>query len=112
MNTKGKHLMADIWLNENIEWKELKNHVSQCLTLYNQTILVFNEWEFFPQGESGVFLLATSHCSVHTYPEHKYITLDVYSCDENFEASYFLKDFMKSLKIDKMNIQILDRGVK
>ena len=112
MNTEGRHLIVDIWLKRNIEWRKLKNIISDCLSIYNQKILGFTEWEFDPQGESGVFLLGASHCGIHTYPEHKYITLDVYSCDIYFNAKEFLKSFCENLKINKMNVNIIERGVK
>lgn len=31
-------------------------------------------------GVTGLFLLAESHCSYHTYPESSYIAIDVFTC--------------------------------
>ena len=76
----------------------------------NQLILGFNEWEFYPQGNSALFLIATSHASVHTYPEHKYITIDVYTCDKNFNAEKYMNDLLSKLQVKKCKHKILDRG--
>jgi S-adenosylmethionine decarboxylase proenzyme len=35
---------------------------------------------YAPQGVAGVLLLAESHMSVHTWPEHAYVSVDVYTC--------------------------------
>lgn len=110
MNTKGKHLILDIWMNKNLPFKQLKNLLATSLMKSNQLILGFSEWEFYPRGESGIFLIAMSHASVHTYPENKYITVDVYTCDLNFSDETFLKIFLKGLDIKKMNKRIIDRG--
>lgn len=32
------------------------------------------------RGVTGFFLLAQSHAAFHSYPEHGYLALDIYSC--------------------------------
>ncbi len=38
---------------------------------------------FAPQGVTGLALLAESHISIHTWPEHGYAAVDVFTCGEN-----------------------------
>ena len=35
---------------------------------------------FSPHGVSGVVVIAESHLTVHTWPEHGYAAVDVFSC--------------------------------
>lgn len=107
---EGYHLILDIWLKENIEFRKLKNIIAELLMKHKQLILGFEDWEFYPRGESGVFLIAASHCSVHTYPEFKYITVDVYSCDVNFNPELFLEDFLSEISYNHCNSKVLKRG--
>jgi S-adenosylmethionine decarboxylase len=45
------------------------------------TILDLNLHHFGPgQGVTGVALLAESHLSIHTWPEHDYAALDLFLC--------------------------------
>lgn len=37
--------------------------------------------QFSPVGVTGVVLLAESHLSVHTWPELRFVAVDVYVCD-------------------------------
>jgi S-adenosylmethionine decarboxylase len=53
-------------------------------------------------GVTGVVLLGESHCAIHTWPEKKSVTIDIYVCNsksDNFskaEALFFsLKNFFK-----------------
>lgn len=39
-----------------------------------------------PEGVTGVVVLSTSHCAIHTWPHQGYFVADVYSCTE-FERS-------------------------
>lgn len=38
---------------------------------------------FVPQGVSGVVVIAESHLSVHTWPESRYVAIDIYTCGEH-----------------------------
>ncbi|CAH1001289.1 S-adenosylmethionine decarboxylase proenzyme [Neolewinella maritima] len=37
---------------------------------------------FSPHGVSGVVVIAESHLTVHTWPEHGYAAVDVFSCGD------------------------------
>ena len=44
------------------------------------TILNETEHQFSPIGCSFLFLLSESHLSIHTFPEKKHISFDIYTC--------------------------------
>jgi len=35
---------------------------------------------FSPHGLSGVVVIAESHVAIHTWPEHRYAAVDIFSC--------------------------------
>jgi S-adenosylmethionine decarboxylase proenzyme len=35
---------------------------------------------FNPHGVSGVIVIAESHVAIHTWPEHSYAAVDIFSC--------------------------------
>jgi S-adenosylmethionine decarboxylase len=37
--------------------------------------------QFQPIGVTGFILLEESHISVHTWPEHGFVALDIFSCN-------------------------------
>ena len=37
---------------------------------------------FAPQGVTGVVVVEESHFSIHTWPEHGYVAVDVYTCGD------------------------------
>jgi len=43
--------------------------------------------QFEPFGATGVILLAESHFSVHTYPEHEMLYFDLFCCTPDFKSS-------------------------
>lgn len=51
------------------------------LTIVDQAWHRFPEWNGEPGGITGTILLAESHLAIHTWPERRGVTLDVYICN-------------------------------
>jgi len=58
--------------------------VDSGLTIVDEKYHVFPQWQGQPGGITGAVLLAESHLAIHTWPERRGVTLDVYVC--NFTA--------------------------
>lgn len=52
------------------------------LTVVNTTI-----HKFSPIGVSGVIVIEESHIAVHTWPEHNYVAIDFFTCNNSFNLS-------------------------
>ena len=37
---------------------------------------------FSPYGVSGVIIIQESHLTIHTWPEHQYAAIDIFTCGE------------------------------
>ena len=55
--------------------------VDAGLTIVDQAFHVFPDWNGQPGGITGTLLLAESHLAIHTWPERRGVTLDVYVCN-------------------------------
>jgi spermidine synthase len=51
------------------------------LTIVDEKWHVFPDWNGQPGGITGTILLAESHLAIHTWPERRGVTLDVYVCN-------------------------------
>lgn len=78
----GRHLIVDFW-----GVKALNNMASieailrKAIQAANATLLHIHLHHFTPNGGvSGVAVLAESHISIHTWPEHGYVALDIFMC--------------------------------
>lgn len=49
------------------------------------TIVDTSFHQFSPQGVSGVVVIAESHFTVHTWPEHAYAAVDIFTCGDTID---------------------------
>lgn len=72
---------------------ELKESTQQLIEAAGFTILNMMEHHFEPQGYTALWLLAESHCALHTFPEQGKSYLELSSCNlEMYEQFILLLD--------------------
>jgi S-adenosylmethionine decarboxylase len=62
------------------------------------------------QGVTGVALLAESHISVHTWPEHAYAALDFFLCGARHDLEAALAAIVAELSPARIEQQTIRRG--
>tara|TARA_R110002153_G_C13278081_1_gene493850 strand:+ start:1247 stop:1585 length:339 start_codon:yes stop_codon:yes gene_type:complete len=112
MQTTGKHVTADIWLNEYIMGAaEIAEMVRNALAHSKMTVLGSSVHDFGSGAFTGVWLLAESHFSIHTFPERNYISLDCYTCGNEGDPLACLSHFAKGLDVADIKMRVMQRGV-
>jgi len=71
--------------------------------------LVFHE--FSPVGISGVVVIAESHLAIHTWPEHRYAAVDVFSCGDVLQPELAADYLVEQLGAARASVVELQRGV-
>lgn len=87
MKALGTHLLLD--LSEcNPELLNDLQYVRQSMmtaaTNAGATIIAERFHQFDPLGVTGIIAIAESHLCIHTWPEHGYAAVDIFSCGSNF----------------------------
>jgi S-adenosylmethionine decarboxylase proenzyme len=88
-----------------------------CLRLSEasgMTIVGDRFFQFEPQGVTGTVLLAESHLAIHTWPEHGFVTIDVYVCnyttDNTAKAERLFRSMQEVLTPQHTRFQSIHRG--
>jgi S-adenosylmethionine decarboxylase len=84
MTFAGSHLIVDLWEAEGLDNKDrIEAALLDAVEAANATLLHIHLHVFEPGGGiSGVAVLAESHISVHTWPEHGYVACDIFMCGQ------------------------------
>jgi S-adenosylmethionine decarboxylase len=70
-----------------------------------------NPKTFDKGGISAVVIIAESHISIHTFPSHKYMSVDIFSC-KNFDVEKATDFIVKSFEVKKVEKKLLNRGLE
>ena len=62
-------------------------------------------------GVTGFVLIAESHISIHTFPEHNFVWVDVFSC-KGFDARRLIDDVRDQFLLAEARTQVLSRGLE
>lgn len=88
MQGLGRHILAELYgcdfarLND----PELLRGASlEAVERSGATIMSHHFKSFEPQGVSGVIVIAESHLSFHTWPEHGYAAIDYFTCGDRID---------------------------
>lgn len=80
----GTHLIIDVKDGSRLDDLEhIETTFRKCIEVAGATLLHIHMHHFTPNGGvSGVAVLAESHISIHSWPEHGYAALDIFMCGE------------------------------
>ena len=87
----------------------IKNVLVEAADLAGATLLQLISHKFEPQGVTAVALLAESHLSIHTYPEHGYAAVDGFTCGSHTDPEAACKHIGKALESKSGSIQLVTR---
>jgi len=78
----GAHLIIDLYGARRLDdLAFIRRTLLECVEAAGATLLHVHLHHFEPNGGvSGVAVLAESHISIHSWPEHGYAALDVFMC--------------------------------
>lgn len=81
------------------------------LDRHGATILGHTSHQFEPAGATIVVLLAESHASLHTWPEHDAVCIDIFTCSDSLDAPRALDELADALGAARKQIRVIERNV-
>ena len=114
MNALGRHIL--------VEMHDCNRESLNDLDLIREVILkaavdcgalVLGEsfHRFSPQGVSGVVVIAESHISIHTWPEHGFAAADVFTCGTKVNPVIAADVLIEKLESKNHTVTEIQRGI-
>ena len=114
MKALGKHLLLELNDCDPNLLNDLSFIREIMLAAANEsgaTVLGESFHQFSPQGVSGVILIAESHLSVHTWPEHGYAGADIFTCGTRVKPEKAAEVIIAKLKPGTHSVILMNRGM-
>ncbi len=114
MRELGRHLVVELWeCQENLNNPEaIRKALVEAVRRSGATLIDVQVHTFNPHGVSGVAVIAESHISLHTWPEHKYVALDVFTCGEKVIPEAAFEVFRELFRPKLHNLIEIKRGIR
>jgi len=100
----GKHILAE-YLECECTYLDseaaIRNLMLEAASRSGATIVGNIFHHFSPQGVSGVVVIAESHLAIHTWPEFRYASVDLFTCGTRVDpwiGFEYLKEKLQSKK--------------
>lgn len=108
----GIHLLADLTGCTGLDDPaRVEAALRGAVTAADATLLDLRLHHFGPQqGVTGVALLAESHISIHTWPEHGYAAIDVFLCGASHDLDAALAALIAGLRATGCEERRIPRG--
>ncbi|MCI4668726.1 MAG: adenosylmethionine decarboxylase [Bacteroidia bacterium] len=88
----------------------IRNMMVEAAEMIHATILHQHFHRFYPQGITGILAIAESHLSIHTWPEHAYAAVDIFTCGDTSKLESAATFIQHALKASKMHTASFQRG--
>lgn len=105
--TLGRHTLLDLYDCEALilnNQEEVQKIMLEAARRGGATIVEKLFHTFSPQGISGVVVIAESHLAIHTWPEHGYAAIDLFTCSATIsidEITNYLASAFRSKRVKR-----------
>lgn len=115
MKVLGRHIIAELHgcdqdlltnLDRAVEVLREAVRISGA-TYLGEFYKVFEPWG----GFTAIIALAESHISIHTWPEHRYAALDIFTCGETADPWRAYEYVVEAYRPEKINVIEVKRGL-
>jgi len=108
--TGGLHLLVELKGGRGLDDPDrIEAAFRKAVEASGATLLHIHLHRFSPQGVTGVALLAESHITVHTWPEHRYGAFDIFMCGDT--DPWAVVEVLKAVfDTDDIEVRALPRG--
>ncbi len=107
MKALGHHILAEFYDCDSViigGVETVEQAMLEAANIAGATIVDRCFHQFSPYGVSGVVVIAESHLAIHTWPEHGYCAVDLFTCGDsidNWLAFEHLKQTFRSHRVEQ-----------
>ncbi|CDQ39346.1 adenosylmethionine decarboxylase [Virgibacillus salexigens] len=114
MDTMGRHIIAELWecnIDKLNNMAMIERIFVEAALKAGAEIREVTFHKFAPQGVSGVVIISESHLTIHSFPEHGYASIDVYTCGDEINPNTAVEYIARSLECNNYEKVEVSRGI-
>jgi S-adenosylmethionine decarboxylase len=112
LKTLGRHMILELWGCSNLNSVEVvEDALRDIVDATNTTLLDLRVYPFTPIGVTGVAIVSESHIMIHTWPEHGYAAVDVFTCGDEHAPEEAMPAIKRHFSPERVQVMEMNRGV-
>ncbi len=113
MKALGRHLILEMWEATNLnDAGTLELALKETVQAIDGTMLDLRVVEFPVHGVTGVAIIAESHVAVHTWPEHGYAAVDIFTCNLDADIDAGIEAMKRHFLPGRTQVMEVRRGIQ
>ncbi len=109
----GRHILVELYGSPSSVLDDV-NRIEACMihaaNAANATVINTSFHRFSPHGVSGVVVIHESHLSIHTWPEHGFAAVDLFTCGDTIDPWKAYEALKSDLEATHGTTREIDRG--
>lgn len=114
MKILGQHILAELSSCETSllkDEKELEIIMNRAAVEAGAEVRGSYFNRYGSQGISGIIIISESHLSIHTWPEHRYAAIDIFTCGDKVNPRKACDYIARKLRAGHVHFTRYDRGL-
>lgn len=112
MKALGRHVIVEMWEATNLNSSDvLELALRETVEAIDGKLLDLRVVEFPVHGVTGVAIIAESHVAVHTWPEHGYAAVDIFTCNLDADIEAGIEALEKHFLPGRKQVMEVRRGL-
>lgn len=108
----GTHLVLELWGCRNLNSEAIvEQALRDVAAATDVTLLDLRVYPFTPIGVTGVAIVAESHIMIHTWPEHGYAAIDVFTCGDERDFTGAIEALREHFTPERVQVMRIVRGI-
>lgn len=111
----GTHLIVDLYdcSSEALDDLEgVRRAMIEAAEEMDATVVTDEFHRFEPHGISGTVVISESHLTIHSWPEHAFAAIDVFSCADHVDTDCAIEVVEGAFSPERIEVERLARGAE
>jgi S-adenosylmethionine decarboxylase len=111
MKAIGRHIIREMWGCQNLDSVQTAEQaLREMVDALDVNLLDLHVYPFSPVGVTGMAIVSESHLVIHTWPEHGYAAVDIFTCGAPREPQAAVDVLRRHYQPERVGVMEINRG--
>lgn len=113
LESLGRHILVEFYNCNEVILRNpelIEKYMNEAAKMADATIVNSIFHHFNPYGVSGAVIISESHLAIHTWPEYRYASVDIFTCGDKINPWVAFDYLEKMFEAEKSESVEMPRG--